>query len=808
MRFRGFLLIAVIVGTVCGAHAQIRAVPDCVGTLIADAWHGCPGQANYSADVKNIGEFRSDKPGGEDGPAWNSADNPNRSKKPAGIFGADVLLIAQVQNETPRETGRTRAQQRRDAPSTLTVLPGVPTLNSISAQSHQIALVFTKSSTGATPVSYTATCASSSASVQVTGTSSPLVLSGLVPATVYSCTVIANTSTASSGTSNTLSASTSSAATYGAPSNFKTLIAKSYTPPASLVATSTITSRSRYMISDATAATGSSNYLSIGDTYSATTGYSVTSSTISSASTYDDYLKKTIQFVATENGIYRLDSHLHPNQSIDVDSSDSFKLKFRNNFGKTAVNYGYVVFSYDASTKLLRAEKRYKYSYDLTSYAATYTLDTAFTSANKYVSYANGVYTLAATGTPVYLYATPLPLDIPTFMNPTSVPFVTNGAAPFISKTSTTSVEGTSGLIYRSLSGTTYAAQVATAGSNEGTKAAALAQLESIKSALVANGESLRYSTEVYSTFRDALLSTKLISDSIADGTPGQNLVPYVYFTNEYATSGTTRSYHPFMVIVTYGNQASPNGLKDVPHPPGSGGGRYDLANVTRFSNLENYILMIPMKNYGQVSTVTENTFTQNLWINEVNTQSKNVYNWADAADNGVLVDGSVMFPLFNNALYPSPIAGELSASGCHVGQGGGGPHCHADGYQAGSGLGLYNDVDYNGLSHPPLIGFGYDGIALFGRYRSSDTSLQGFSTALDEYGGHDHDSIGYHYHAHTLVTYSATMPNGTTVNATDLRVLMKGAYIGKINSIPCFRKNTSFNNNKYLGGNASSNGC
>jgi hypothetical protein len=302
-------------------------------------------------------------------------------------------------------------------------------------------------------------------------------------------------------------------------------------------------------------------------------------------------------------------------------------------------------------------------------------------------------------------------------------------------------------------------------------------------------------------------LATKLVSDSIADGTPGQNLVPYVYFTNEKDTSGKC---HPFMVVVSYGNQASPNGLKDVPHPPGSAGVDYVNATVTRYSNLENYTFTIPMKDYGLVTDVTTNVYpsaaTRNLWYDMFGTATtstyiaRNVYTWADSADNGILVDGAVMFPAFNNGLVPSHLAGELSASGCHVGQGGGGPHCHADGYQSGQGLGLYNDTDYDGKTHPPLLGFGYDGVALFAKYRSSDSAMLGYSTALDGFGGHTHDGIGYHYHAHTVSSYTSYDLKGDSTTK-DMHVLMKGAYIGSTNSIPFFRTSSSFSTNKYLGG-------
>ena len=601
------------------------------------------------------------------------------------------------------------------------------------------------------------------------------------------------------------------AVTYSTPANFASVIATSYTPASALTATSTVANRGRYMISDAATASTSSNYLSIGSSYSATAGYTVTPGTLSSASKYNDYLTKTLQMVQTSDGHYRLDSHLHPNDAIDVDAADAFKLKFRNNFGKAATSYGYVTFSYDTNSHLLKAQNRYSYSYNATTYVATYTL--ASTYNNQYVSYSGGAYSLSPTGTPLYFYETPLSLGIPEFMNPRKVGFVSNSAAAFITKIRAGSVEGTSGNIYRQVR-STYRDQVASAGTNVATKAAAEQILATIHSTLEANGEKLRYSMDVYTAYRDAALATKLVSDSVADGAPGQNLVPYVYFTNEFVTSTSgVKTYHPFMVVVSYGNQASPNGLKDIPHPPGSAGMAYPNATVTRYSNLENYIFMIPMKDYGQVTSVITNSYPstgsasaspKNLWKDIASpwtaVLTPNVYTWADSADNGILINGAVIFPTFNNVLVPSHLAGELSASGCHVGQGGGGPHCHADGYQSGQGLGFYNDPDYLGKTHPPLLGFGYDGVALFGNYRSSDTLVLGYSTALDAFGGHNHDSIGYHYHAHTVANYAAVDQKGVTMTS-DLHVLMKGAYIGSTNSIPFFRTNSSFNNNKYMGG-------
>lgn len=660
-----------------------------------------------------------------------------------------------------------------------------------------------------------------------------------------SVTVSASENGTAYAVSSSTSATTSSASVaFSTPRTFETVIGTAPTTALTMPsATTTLTNRSRYMISDTATATTSANYLSIDSTYS-TSGYSVISGTLPSGSTYNDYLIKTIQFTQdssdTSGTYYRLDSHLHPNNSLDVASSTNYtSLKFRNNFGKADVTTspapGYVTFSYDSSTGKFKAKRRYVYSYTCTTVSNTTSCPSTYTSSeisgNYYLTYAGGSYSLTTSGTKLYLYATPLSLGIPSFMNPKGTTFVNNSAYNFLTGKSTvlltegtytTSGNGTTstcstGSIYTALS-STYKPQVCYPGTNATTRTAAVTQLAAIQSAVTANGESLRYSTDAYLAFRDGLLAHKLVSDSIADGTPGQNMVPFVYFTNEYATSTSgVKTYHPMMVIVSYGNQASPNGLKDVPRPPGApltGCANYACSPVTRYTNLENYVLTIPMKDYGRITTTAQlqadTSLSRSLCSDDatckLSTSNKTVYNYADTADNGILVNGAVMFPLFNNTLYPSPIAGELSASGCHVGQGGGGPHCHSDGYQSGQGLGLYNDADYSGKTHPPLIGFGYDGIALFGQYRATtDSSLLGYSTALDDFGAHNHDGIGYHYHAHTT-SWTGTIPgpgSNTSSTTTNLAVLMKGAYIGTISSIPYFHSPCSakFNVNKYLGG-------
>ena len=503
----------------------------------------------------------------------------------------------------------------------------------------------------------------------------------------------------------------------------------------SLTLTTNLATPARVMISDAPTLVSDANYLSIGDALTNLSGYSAQALGIDSASTYRTYYSKLLRLEAetSDSSCYRLRSHLHPNFALDVDEDDFDNLKFRNNFGNTATSYGYVCFTYDKSARLLRAKTRYNYS----AADFTYTQDSSFARGNYYVKLGNGGYSLVASSseaTKLYIYDSPLDFSVPFDFNPAKTTPVTNPAAAYISKPADFNI---------SRLGSEYTAQVkvdgvAAPGTNATTRTATDAMLLKIQNSL-ASGESLRYDIKVYAAFRDGLLASTLQSDGISNGELGQNLVPYVFFTNEKDSNGVS---HPYMVIMSYGNPASPHGLMDVPRPPGQGSGSYGSSNVTRFTNLDLYSIGIPMKDYGEVSAVDENAsvLSNQLWDDVSGSKgARDVFNYASANDNGIMISGAVMFPVYNNRLMPSQADAELSANGCHVGQGGGGPHCHADGYESQGVLGVYTDADYEGKEHPPLVGFGYDGVALFGVYREDqDSQLEGFGTALDAWGGRD----------------------------------------------------------------------
>ena len=80
--------------------------------------------------------------------------------------------------------------------------------------------------------------------------------------------------------------------------------------------------------------------------------------------------------------------------------------------------------------------------------------------------------------------------------------------------------------------------------------------------------------------------------------------------------------------------------------------------------------------------------------------------------DLGILVDGTDTHDFLN---FGSPCALGLCSE--HIAQGGGPPHAHGDPYGPTC---LYNNnaTFYpNKTSHPPMIGFTYDGGFIYGRY-------------------------------------------------------------------------------------------
>jgi hypothetical protein len=298
-----------------------------------------------------------------------------------------------------------------------------------------------------------------------------------------------------------------------------------------------------------------------------------------------------------------------------------------------------------------------------------------------------------------------------------------------------------------------------------------------------------------------------------------------VYFTNSKDASG---AYHPAMIVVAFSVPDGPHYLADIIKPPGGGDASVTVCNqgsttqtgysnqcVTRGTARQNFFFRVPMRDYGLTSDLCDNTTPArgDLYSDYkastaayCNTANDTVENYASISDNGVMIDGTSIYPVLNNVLITSQEEPSLNMHGCHVGQGYG-YHCHSDGFSAiGNGLSLYNETDYVGKNHPPLIGMGYDGIALYGKYLSTYPAMVGYTASttkptstttpsgndLDAYGGHTHAIDGvssYHQHSRPYSTVTIAQPgsSNTASKTYTIHSLITGAWRGKINSIPDF---------------------
>ena len=651
------------------------------------------------------------------------------------------------------------------------------------------------------------------------------------------------------GDAKATTACTTACATSYAPSKFSSLLTSTYSP-GSLTAVTTLSTRSRYLFQDVT----TSKYLDLGTLSTATDRYPLVEMAFTSSPTYQEYLTKLVQVVQDASGsCFRFDSHLNSSYSLDVGTSAaSATLTFSNNWGLIAsgsTSPGYTCFSYNTSTKLLTAVKRYPYvgtttgtSPAVTSY--THSSSATLGSSTYYLKYTAGtgssagtfsLVTTTAAATQFKVYANPFGtgMDVPTAFNPATISYGSNSAVTASTSFLKISTAGFSA--YNTMTATQiksayksqlYDSNTIAIGTNANTRIAAQAMLDTISTTLQSEGSSLRYPKNVYMVFRDAALSYIQKSGDVIDGSVGQNTVPFVWFSNEMDSSN---KHHPFMNISSYSVPDGPMGLLDVPTPPGSGvcasgsgSCGYGQQTVTRSSALQNYLFRVPLRDYGLVTTLTQNTMgttgAKSLLSDSGLTGTNTFENYASISENGVLINGVSAYPILSNTLQSCAAGASRTAQGCHVGQGLG-LHCHSDGFQANSAtkMNLYTASDYTNKDHPPLIGFGFDGVAIFGAYVSTSTSMAGYSPAacnaspaaatsttptacpstpisyktyaLDAWGGHTHSIDGtsvYHYHAHA---YTSTVVN-TTKSYSDYAYIT-GAWKGQINSIPNFWDNS-----------------
>ncbi|MFT7694172.1 MAG: hypothetical protein ACI8P2_002803 [Candidatus Latescibacterota bacterium] len=511
--------------------------------------------------------------------------------------------------------------------------------------------------------------------------------------------------------------------------------------------------------------------------------------TASDTHSNDALLKAAFKLIEVGIDTYMLVSAKHANYAVDfatINGVQTLVMRDYRSFFIDTSTAAFLTFSFATAGTATHVEASARHVYSAA--AGGFVADAAWVPLNVAIDGATAILT-TETGTAFTafsLYMPTLDQDIPFDFNPTQVARVSNGE--FLA--TSTGSDRLAGSIKDVLAA--YKDQVASAGVDASTTAAADAMLATIESTLIAEGASLRYPVDFYNTVRANMLSRKVQVADYYDVAIGQHSIPYVYFTNEVDGEGV---HHPFMVIASYGVTEGMVNLWDVPRPPGDGtpGTGYDEQTVTRNAGNQGYFAKVPMRDYGEVESLTENVMVNDLASDTPGAVDFTHLNYTSTSATGIAIDGVMVYPALNNTLNIAASAGEISSVGIHSGRGLG-VHYHADAHSAAaSGLNLYNAADYEGYAHPPIISFGFDGVAGYGRYVADDTTSAGATEVLDEWGGHEHGVYAYHYHAEAIDATAVTQgPGGSSTAYTAHMLPPKGAWRGRINAIPEFWDGTA----------------
>jgi len=160
-----------------------------------------------------------------------------------------------------------------------------------------------------------------------------------------------------------------------------------------------------------------------------------------------------------------------------------------------------------------------------------------------------------------------------------------------------------------------------------------------------------------------------------------------------------------YLVLMSSGAPNHLDGLKYIPHPPGSGTGAYSSSNVTRSWHQQLSVFKIPL--FPVDLGVSSPLNNMAAFAGQTDPSAfTGMYGLPTSGAVGVTVTGSPIFPLFNNAGSISHVQCELDKCSAHAGQGFD-YHYHGDPFSNTKGKCMYSPADYPDpvLGHPPQIG-------------------------------------------------------------------------------------------------------
>ena len=247
-----------------------------------------------------------------------------------------------------------------------------------------------------------------------------------------------------------------------------------------------------------------------------------------------------------------------------------------------------------------------------------------------------------------------------------------------------------------------------------------------------------------------------------------------------------------YLVVISSTDNSFPENLDNIPFPPGgtlADGSpcRTRSSSIGLFTMQAGRVILTPTALSS--ASLDNNKEKGAAWY--ITRQSDGfIFPLPVAGAIGFTVAGQPMFPIFNNRGSFTPEQCEVDGCNAHVGQGGGQPHLHGDPFGPTC---LYSQANYASLTvHPPVIGFAFDGYQIYGRHLS--TSAEGYSTALDICGGHEHGSYGYHYHPQIIAATTDSMAPSGIATGQAYPATTTGVY-------QCFRGSLSADVNFELSG-------
>uniref|UniRef100_A0A6U2AEM6 YHYH domain-containing protein n=1 Tax=Hemiselmis andersenii TaxID=464988 RepID=A0A6U2AEM6_HEMAN len=210
--------------------------------------------------------------------------------------------------------------------------------------------------------------------------------------------------------------------------------------------------------------------------------------------------------------------------------------------------------------------------------------------------------------------------------------------------------------------------------------------------------------------------------------------------------------------------------LKDIPLPPG-GDGKCRVRSASAQRNVYK-IPLNPVKRTSGSNTV----------VNPL----PGVPGMPSAGAIGVAISGVPIFPNYNNRGLPAWVSCELDRCSAHSGRGDD-YHYHGDPFGAKC---LYSEADYfSDTAHPPLVGISLDGYMIYGRY--TKTTQDGAGVGLDECGGHEDSTLGYHYHPQVETGISTSSLDGVRATGpftyTAYRVAPTTCWRGDVDQVSNF---------------------